>query len=180
MRRFPAMAVVSLVLWAASASATVLRRASLDELVDSSAVVFHGRVVAVDDDNSEGPRGPFRTTIELEVLTVVKGLGKDTGVFTLTLPGGRAGDRVMHIPGMPRFSPGDEVVLLLEPTSEGHALAGLGQGVFRVIRADGEVRVVRELGGAVLLDQEHKPSAPLKAPRTLDELLAVLGAMVVR
>jgi hypothetical protein len=169
------LVILALVMSAGSASATVLRAATLDELAKSAAVIFHGRVAEVDD-----AIGAFRTRVRLDVLTPVKGLTPDTKTFVLELPGGRVDDKEMRIPGMPHFAPGDEVVLILEQTERGYALAGMGQGVFRVARQAGEVRVVRELGGALLLDRNNKPGELSRAPSTLDALLAALRQAVAQ
>ena len=94
------------------------------------------------------------------------------GTPILTVEQGSAFGRTMSIPGMPRFSPGDEVVLILERTASGFALAGLAQGVFRVDRAGTVPIVKRDLAGLELV--ERKAGAlrePLGRTPRLDALL---------
>ncbi len=171
MRRILSLtAFISGALVALPAGATVLKRAPLAELAQSSAVIVHAVVRRVDDEVAPTPQGPFRTQIELEVLEAVKGLAPAARTLALDLPGGRGFGRTMAIPGMPRFSEGDEVVLLLEATPRGGlALTGLSQGAFFVRRAGEATEVVRELGDVGLVG--HAAAPP---PRDLSELLTQL------
>jgi hypothetical protein len=75
----------------------------------------------------------------------------------------------MRIPGMPRFAPGDEVVIFLEALPRGgFAITGLAQGVFRVEPSGGLTRDLRGLG---LVDRSGlHVHAPLVVPTTLAEL----------
>ena len=115
-----------------TASATIVKAISLDTIVESSSIIFHGIVRHVDDDLSMGPTGPFRTRIRFEIIKPLKGGDSGDLLFELVLPGGRAGDKVMRISGMPRFDTGQEVIVCLEKTRKGYALTGLFQGVFFV------------------------------------------------
>jgi PKD repeat protein len=53
------------------------------------------------------------TLVNLQLLEAIKGSPGQT--FVVSLPGGRAGDKVWWVPGTPRFSPGEEVLLMLGP-----------------------------------------------------------------
>jgi len=148
--------------------ATTVLRASFDDLTRVSTVVLRGVVRAVDDQLATSPEGPFRTAVDIEIIDHLKGLdGQAT--LRLELPGGRAGNRVMRIPGMPRFFPGDEIVIFLEALPRGgYAITGLAQGVFRV-RANGGVD--RDLRGLGIVDARggHVHALPV-VPTTLAEL----------
>jgi hypothetical protein len=161
------LAFCALLLGAAPAMATTVVRASFEDLAQVSDVVLHGVVRAVDDELATSPTGPFRTAVEIEVLAVLKGAGRST--LRLELPGGRAGNRVMRIPGMPHFAPGDEIVIFLEALPRGgFAITGLAQGLFRVDPSGGLTRDLRGLG---LVDRSGlHVHAPLAAPGTLFEL----------
>lgn len=84
----------------------------------------------------------------------------------------------MQIPGMPRFSPGDEVVLLLERGPRGYALSGLAQGVFHVERDADAARVHRPLAATALVDGQGRAAVPAPVPKTLPELLTTVRRLV--
>ena len=119
-------------LWGAVAPATVVRQISFRTLVDSSELVIHGVVRDVVEEPGLKEVGGFHTLIEIEVLEAFKGQPGGREPFRLVLPGGRVGNRVMKIPGMPRFHSGDEAVFFLERIKGGYALTGLHQGVYWV------------------------------------------------
>jgi hypothetical protein len=75
---------------------------------------------------------------------------------TLKHRGGTFGDLTIHISGMPRFTPGEEVLLFLEDDPEGekdmYYTVGMIQGLFR-IETDPDTGVksaVQQLGGVTL------------------------------
>ena len=127
----PSLLILSLIsLSSFVAAATIVKTISLDTVIESSAVIFHGVVRDVDDDLSLSAMGPFKTRIQLEIISSIKGVDSSDEIFELVLPGGRAGNRVMRIPGMPRFKSGQEVIVFLEENRTGYTLTGLFQGVF--------------------------------------------------
>ncbi len=77
------------------------------------------------------------TRVTVDVIEAVKGSAESTMQFVVA--GGRVGDRVAWVPGMPRFEAGGEYVIFLR---DGYAQAadpitGVRQGIFRVVRDDG-------------------------------------------
>ncbi len=174
LRVLPFLAAALVLVTDGAARATVVRQSSLDELVAESAVVLHGTVRSVDEEST-----PFTTIIEVDLTERIKGLPASARTFRFTLPGGRSGDLAMYVPGSPRFSPGNEVVLLLARTPQGgFAPAGLGQGVFRVDRAQPVPRVHRELRGAAYVDAQGREASPQAVPDTLPELLTRIRGLV--
>jgi hypothetical protein len=166
--------VLVVLCYTAGAGATTVRRVAIDELATAASVIVHARVANVNPSLAPTPQGPFQTEVAFEVLESVKGLPADSATLTLVLPGGRGFGRTMHVPGVPQFAPGDEVVLLLERTSRGLVPAGLGQGVFRVLPdASGTLRVERDLGAV----NEVGPLTFAAVPATLPALLTRLRAL---
>ncbi len=53
--------------------------------------------------------------------------------FKVYYPGGRWQEKVYSVQGAPEFTKGEEVVLLLKRTSQGHAIANLSMGKYKVI-----------------------------------------------
>ena len=91
------------------------------------------------------------TEYTLDVAEVWKGDPKLAGrKFSWRQLGGATSDGMtVKVPGMPTFAAGDEVVLLLERTKEGHTLAGGPQGRWLVRKApDGRKMASRDLGEA--------------------------------
>lgn len=164
------------------AHATTVLRLPIETLVRTSTWVVHGTVREVDD-QAGVQQGGYRTRYTVDVAEVVKGGGPTPGSLVFSVPGGRAGERVMAVAGMPRLAAGDEVVLLLERTGNGGlAFAGFGQGVFFVRRdTTGFARVERSLGGGHYVGRAGASIAQLDAglPNDLSALLASLRATVM-
>jgi hypothetical protein len=116
-----------LALWAEAAT---YRRMSLDELVQSSDYVIYGRVI---DNHVE--QDPATRTIwtKTELLVLDGPAGQVPSSIAVTEPGGVLDGRGELYPGIPQFSPGEEVVLFLY-RAPGNRLrvTGLLQGVYFV------------------------------------------------
>ncbi|GMV41266.1 MAG: hypothetical protein AMXMBFR64_29820 [Myxococcales bacterium] len=141
--------LLMLLLLAAPARATVVLEVGLDDMSRTSDVIFHGVVTRTDVVAVGGDATRLVTDVTFSLTEVLKGRALvPEPSFTLRLIGGQRGGLELRIPGMPRFSEGDEVVMFLERTEGGFAITGLSQGRFEV-RVDAETgeRVVdRSLG----------------------------------
>lgn len=158
--------LVMVFLLASSARATTVLRVPLEEMSRSCDLVIQARVQAVITSASPDDERRISTTVRLEILRVLK--GHPTGpTLTLTLQGGRTERWTLHIPGMPQFRQGDEVVLFLERTSAGFRPAGLSLGTYRVHRdaVTGKARAVRDLRGLAVIDRtKHGLQYPQAGP----------------
>ena len=138
--------LAALVLAAAPAAATVVARMSLARVVDEAACIVHARVVEVRSGRDEA--GLPATWVTLAVTETLKGPEASTltvkqyGV-TDALPDGT----LARIPGLPRYTTGEEAVLFLRGESRRGFTSpvGLGQGVFRVRHRAGRARVASDL-----------------------------------
>lgn len=104
----------------------------LGEVVDSSGLVFEGRVVQ--GRSAETPQGSIYTDWQIAVDRTW--WGEDEPTRTVRLPGGvLASGKAMMIPGMPSLLPGEDVVLMLtEPSEDGTRVpTGLAQGKYRIV-----------------------------------------------
>lgn len=149
-----------------AASATSLRALTLVELVEASELIVLARVGDVTDRvvRSDGVLAP-RTTATFTVLEPLKG---DSTHVVITAPAGVLGSGATRsILGFPRFSAGEEVVLFLRRDRGTFVPVGLGQGVFRVQRAAGDVVCTRRLGDVEIIGDtaipERLPLADLRA-----------------
>jgi hypothetical protein len=125
-----ALIVVCVVALAVPLSALTVRPLSFPALVQESSVVVHGRVADVRAQWTADRRG-IESLVVVDAADYLKGdLGEH---ITVRVPGGRVGSMVNIIPGAPRFTAGDRVVLFL--TTDGPSIpviTGTSQGVFRV------------------------------------------------
>ncbi len=136
------------------ASTMTVMYAELPELVRTSELVLYGKITdaKVIDRRKQG-RAVW-TEYTLSVIGVWKGDRKTVGkVFRWRHLGGNTADGMtLHVPGMPKFSAGEETVVLLERHSEGHVLTGASQGKFTVsTNAKGKKFATRHLGGVNLV-----------------------------
>jgi hypothetical protein len=130
---------------AARVEAIVYVAADFQTLVTEARTIVLGRIASLDTEWTEGRRG-IETLLSIEVERTLKGSAGDS--VTVRVPGGQMGPYLSVMPGAPRFTEGEEVVLFLAgaPPELPHILA-LSQGVFRVVRDPntGERTVVPEL-----------------------------------
>lgn len=136
------------------AHATQVRRLTLEELVEHAETVFAGRCVARRVEDDPGVGGPV-TVLTFQVDRAVKGQPGES--ITFRQIGGRDKNdaRGKLIAGLPRFRPGEEVVLFLYGESRVglRSPVGLGQGKFSIVTdKQGRRLVVNEFGNARLLE----------------------------
>jgi hypothetical protein len=111
-------------------AAAVVPRYSVEQLVDTSERVVEGRVVRswVAWDRA---RQFIWTHYEIAVSETIKGAPAPT--VTVSEPGGALDGRTLVIPGVPQYTPGEEVVLFLHRTPIGYLRTnGYEQGRHRV------------------------------------------------
>jgi len=141
------MALLSTVL---PAIATTLARLDVGQMVAHAAGVIRARCVAV------ATRADARGIWTLSTFERHENWkGSLPPRIVVRLPGGAVGGRRETVEGVPRFTPGEEVVLFLEPLSTGEwTITGWALGTYR-IRRDGPnelERAVPDAGGMRLLD----------------------------
>lgn len=114
----------------ASAAATTLARMSVAQMAQAAPVIVRARCLG----NSTGwDAGEIWTLTSFEVEEVWRGAAPAR--ITVRLLGGRAGNITSSVSGIPRFRPGEDVVLFLEPTARGDfSVVSWEQGTFRIRR----------------------------------------------
>ena len=143
-------ALCAALLGAAAAQATTLARMSLDELVRAARVVVRARCLS---SGSDWQGGEIWTRTRFEVLESFKGSVPQQ--ITVRLIGGRVGHIVSRVAEVPRFRPGEEVVLFLEPTAAGElSVTGWAEGTFRIARdaRSGTARVTQDTAARAVFD----------------------------
>jgi hypothetical protein len=114
---------------ALNASPTTFAKISLQQLVTAAPLIARARCQG-NLVNSE--RGEIWTITSFEIREVWK--GSAPAVVRVRLLGGRTAELTSHVEGVPRFHPGEDVVLFLEPSrSRGnYSVTGWAQGTFRI------------------------------------------------
>jgi hypothetical protein len=141
---------------ALAARATTLARMSVAQMTAAAQVVARVRCVS---NATRWESGEIWTITTFDVLDVWKGPAPPQ--VSVRLLGGRAGHLVSTVPGMPRFVPGAQAVLFLEPTRAGDfSLTSWGQGTFRIRRepSSGREIAVQDAAGATLLNHSPRTS----------------------
>jgi hypothetical protein len=110
--------------------ATTLMRMSIMKLSRSARAIVRARCVA---NETRWDAGEIFTFTNFDVEENWK--GSSPVRLTVRLIGGHAGALTSTVSGVPRFTPGEEVVLFLEPTAAGdYSVVSWMQGTFRIER----------------------------------------------
>lgn len=172
------------------AQAMTVLAVELPQLVQTSELVLHGKVVSVQNRDRRANGQGVWTEFTLEVADAWKGeevlkvsparAGKR---FTWAHPGGlRTDGLVVSVPGMPSFAVGDEVVVALEKTAQGYVTCGGPQGKWTVhTDKQGTKTVVRDMPDVHFVAQNRQTGAltPGAAPAQVAKTLAAFKAEVL-
>ncbi|HEV2490439.1 MAG TPA: hypothetical protein VGT03_11565 [Candidatus Acidoferrales bacterium] len=131
-------------------NSTTLAQLSLSQLTSAASAIA---VATCTGSESLWRDGEVWTVSSFHLEDVWKGeLPQELQVWML---GGRTGPVTSYVPGAPRFRPGEETVLFLEPTRSGLlSITGWGEGTFR-IRHDprtGKSRVTQDSASVPAFD----------------------------
>jgi hypothetical protein len=172
------VAFISVIACPERAGSTTLFKLGLEKMSKDAVMVIQGHVAwdyAVQADS----QGPIYSITGVEVDKCIAGECPETVV--LRHRGGTVGDLTLFIPGMPRFSPGQEVLLFLSPDYEGkpgyHSVLGMGQGFFRVVTepVSGKRLAIQQLGHATLAAPDAGGSI---VPTSTSPLIMELGEII--
>ncbi len=139
-------------------AATTLQRMSVAEMSRAAHTIVRARCVA---NSARWDAGEIWTFTTFDVEETWK--GSSPARITVRLIGGEAGNLKSTVSGVPRFAPGEEVVLFLERTAAGDfSVVSWVQGTFRIghDRATNEEIVVQDTSAASMLDSAtHRSDA---------------------
>jgi len=159
----PLLALLGAALPAPAALASTALPATVEGLARASDAVVRGTVEASASRFTADGRQIY-TFAEIRTAAVWRGTAPTRAV--VRVPGGAVGDVGMLVPGAPRFTPGEEVVLFLRRAGAVHLLVGLAQGKFAV--TGGAARP--ELAGLQLLERPLPAGERRAEAMALDEL----------
>lgn len=174
MRIANAICAGTLICLAAAAGATTLARMSVGQMTQAAALVAR---VRCDGSEAVTTNGEIWTVTRFEVLEAWKGHAPRR--IEVRLPGGHAGHLISLVPGVPRFFPGEEAVLFLEPArAGGYSVTAWGEGSFRIRKAasDGAEWAAQDSGGLILRQGGRGAEAGSGGRRRLADLRAEVTA----
>jgi|HubBroStandDraft_4_1064222.scaffolds.fasta_scaffold407186_2 hypothetical protein len=165
------------------ARATTLKRMSVPDLSRAAHVVVRARSVT---SSTRWDAGEIWTFTTFDVEETWKGFAP--AQITVRLLGGSAGNFTSTVSGVPRFAPGEELILFLERTlAQDFSIVSWMQGTFRIAhnRTTGEEIITQDTAAFPVFDpasHNFETTAirkmPLSAFRTL--VIASAEAQAVR
>lgn len=123
------ISILLVLLLPAALHATTVERLSFDQLVAKARSIVVGQVRRVDTRWSDDGK-LILTAYTIEVQETLK--GESAGTLTVTTIGGRIGNLIMHVAGMPAFDINERAVVFVEKAGAHNAVLGLGQGKFSI------------------------------------------------
>ena len=145
-----AMAMATLAALGAMTGATTLARMSVAQMSRAAQVIVRAQCQG----NTTGwDAGDIWTFTTFDVEEVWR--GEAPAQISVRLLGGRAGNLTSSVAGIPRFQPGEEVVLFLERTERGDfSIVSWEQGTFRIRRdtRTGEESVTQDTAALATFD----------------------------
>jgi hypothetical protein len=144
---------MALLALAASAAATTLVHMSLEEMAAAASVVARVRCLSND---ARWENGHIWTFTSFEILETLK--GSAPRLVTVRLIGGQVAHIRARVDAVPRFAPGEEAYLFLEPSPLGElTVTSWAQGTFRVRQVSPKVELVtQDTGGATIYDPQTR------------------------
>jgi len=150
---------------------------SLAHLAHAAETIVRARCL---ESHARWEGGEIWTFTRFEPLETLS--GEASGPFVVRLLGGQVGNFASQVDGVPRFHPGEEVILFLESTRAGElSLTAWSEGTFRVHRdpRSGQAWVSEDSAAAEVLDpatQRFEPSGIRRMPleRFEERLRAIL------
>ena len=122
--------------------ATTLMQMTLAQMAHAAQEIVRARCVA---NATRWDSGELWTLTTFDVEETWRGVAN--GQITVRLLGGRTAQFTSTVSGVPRFRPGEEVVLFLQSTPQGdYSVVSWQQGTFRILgdKGTGEERVTQD------------------------------------
>lgn len=138
--------------------ATTLQRMSLQRMAQAAQVIVRARCVS---NHSLWDSGEIwtETTFTAEETWKAAPTQEVPGTFSVRLLGGTIGVLTSHVSGVPRFRPGEDVLVFLQPTTHGDfSVVGWMQGTFRIRRDphSGEETVTQDTAAFATFDPQTR------------------------
>jgi hypothetical protein len=173
-----AAAVLSIGLFVSSASATVMKYAGLERLIEISESIVHGEVI---DQNTYFDKDQKRVVTDTTFAVKRTFWGSPGEKVTIQQWGGTFEGKTHSIPGDARFEAGEEVVVFLHSGDNVVALSALGQAKFSVEKINGKKLVTRDLSDIGLLTDNNGQKEIIHRPeetQSFESFTAELESLV--
>jgi hypothetical protein len=156
--------------------ATTLERMSLAKMVHTAPLIVRARCLA---NSRDWDSGEIWTFTNFAIEEAWKGAPPGAAAqLTVRLLGGSVGNLTSTVSGVPRFHPGEEVILFLEPTPRGDfSIVGWLQGTFRIVR---DARSGKEIAvqDTAAFDAFNPATHRFESPGSRNLFVAELSAQV--
>lgn len=132
------------------AKGTTFARLSISQMSQAASAIVRAQCVA---NMVVEVSGEIWTVTTFDVLETWRGAVPER--ITVRLLGGTSGNLTSHVAGIPRFRPGEQVILFLSPTKDGDfSVVSWQQGTFRIQRdrSTGEELASQDTGGYFTFD----------------------------
>lgn len=146
LRALVALTLAPVLLHAVPAQATSIVSKTLADLCNEADLAFVGTVGEVRSQWTDGQEREIETLVGFTEIDSLRGAGD--GSVTLRFGGGQVGDLRQEIGGMPRFAPGQRLVIFARHGRSINPIVGFHQGCLRVV--DGPA-------GPVILSADWRP-----------------------
>lgn len=133
-RVFAALIALATLLAATAANSTTLARMSVAQMTEAAQLVVRVRCVS---NSTAWDAGEIWTFTAFAVQETWKGSqpANSNSTLTVRLLGGTVGNLTSTVSGIPRFVPGEELIMFLEPTAhDDYSVVSWIQGTFRIRR----------------------------------------------
>lgn len=172
---FPAICLIGFgLLLPPLARSTTLAQLSLSQLVSAARAVVYAEVIS---NHCQWRDGEIWTMTSLRVLDNWK--GNSPAQIDVWMIGGAVGRITSYVPGAPRFRPGEEAVLFLEPTRAGTmSITAWGEGTFRV-HIDARTNERRVIQDTAIAPEYDAPSRTFRSEGLREMPLAQLKMRVL-
>ena len=161
------------------AQATTIAQLQFSELVDTAELVFEGRVLSVQSEQT-GPRS-IHTIVCFEVIEVIKGQ-YSAPELELRYLGGRVGERELRVEGLQMPQPGEHGFYFVESIHEPmiHPMVGWSQGHFLVQPTPSNTQAIHTADGQGVSDIEAVSRPLASTPAILGSDGTARGVVIQR
>lgn len=167
-------------------SATQVVALDFDQLAAGAQLAVWGKVLGVESVRREDNPKVMETRVTVQAIgRHVANARVELGeVDVFVVQGGWSGRFAQIVPGAPRFKPGEEIVVLLEPLPGGRmGIVGFNQGLWRVRRDANGATAQSDRSGVELVSPTPGGTvapAAYQDGRPLDALWTAVGAAMSR
>jgi len=162
------LALISILITGIAASGSTLEKLTVDDMIDKSTSIVHGRIVGTPYAAYHG--NTIYTHYSIQVADRWK--GAVGALQDVVVPGGTVGREHQVYAGTPRPAPGGEYVLFLWTSPKGLThIIGLSQGLMSVkVDATGKAVVTRAACTEEMVDASGKVVADTQLTFTMQDL----------